>query len=90
MSDSLTAIKVEPNQCPLHQSILLTQGPIHKIFTKNIENWQSWKELNNLFKGQVFALRFDVRSNRVSVVKLKGKHYRKPHCLNGAVDTFGQ
>ena len=31
MSDSLTAIQVEPYQCPLHQSILLTQGPIHEI-----------------------------------------------------------
>jgi hypothetical protein len=28
MSDSLTAIWVEPNQCPLHQT---TQGPFHKI-----------------------------------------------------------
>ena len=28
---SLTAIWVEQNQCPLHQSILLTQGPIHEI-----------------------------------------------------------
>ena len=26
MSDSLTAIYVEPHQCPSHQSILLTQG----------------------------------------------------------------
>jgi hypothetical protein len=24
----------------------------------------------------------------LSVVQLKGKHYRKPHCRNGAVDTF--
>ena len=31
MSDSLTAIQVVPNQCPSHQSILLTQGPIHEI-----------------------------------------------------------
>ena len=31
LSDSLTTIKVEPHQCPLHQSILLTQGPIHEI-----------------------------------------------------------
>ena len=31
MSDSLTATKVETNQCPLHQSILLTQGPICEI-----------------------------------------------------------
>ena len=31
MLDSLTDIQVEPHQCPLHQSILLTQGPIHEI-----------------------------------------------------------
>jgi hypothetical protein len=32
--DSLSAIQVKPHQWPSHQSILLTQGPIHKIFTK--------------------------------------------------------
>ena len=26
----------------------------------------------------------------LSVVQLKGKHCRKPHCRNGVVDTFGQ
>ena len=25
----------------------------------------------------------------LSVVQLKGKHCRKPHCCNGVVDTFG-
>ena len=34
MPDSLTAIQVEINQCPSHQLILITQGPIHEIFTK--------------------------------------------------------
>ena len=34
MSASLTATWVEQNQCPLHQSILLTQGPIHENFMK--------------------------------------------------------
>ena len=34
MSDSLTATKVETNQCPSHQSILLTQGRIHENFMK--------------------------------------------------------
>ena len=43
MSDSLTDIWIEPYQCPSHQSILLTQGPIHEIFTNNIENWRFWK-----------------------------------------------
>ena len=27
----VTTIYIEPNQCPSHQSILLTQGPIHEI-----------------------------------------------------------
>jgi hypothetical protein len=35
MSDSLTTIYIKPHQCPSHQSILLTQGPIHKIFMKD-------------------------------------------------------
>ena len=26
----------------------------------------------------------------LSVVQLKGKHCRKPHCCNGVVDTFEQ
>ena len=38
MSDSLIAILVEPHQCPLHQSILLTQEPIHEMFTR--EYWE--------------------------------------------------
>jgi hypothetical protein len=36
MLDSLTTIIVEPYQCPSHQSILLTQGPICEIFRKKI------------------------------------------------------
>ena len=43
MPDSLTAILVEPHQCPVHQSILLTQGPIPDIFVKHFENWRFWK-----------------------------------------------
>ena len=34
MSDSLTAIYIEPHQCPSHQSILLTQGPICESLAK--------------------------------------------------------
>ena len=30
-------------QCPSYQFILCTQGLIHEIFAKNIENWRSWK-----------------------------------------------
>ena len=42
MSDSLTAIYVEPYQCPLHQSILPKDQSI-KCSWKNIENRRSWK-----------------------------------------------
>ena len=34
MSDSLTTIYVEPDQCPSHHAILLTQGQTCEIFTK--------------------------------------------------------
>ena len=34
MSGSLATIQVEPHQCPLHQSILLTQEPICETFAK--------------------------------------------------------
>ena len=34
MSDSHTTIKVEPHQCPSHQSILHIQGPITEILMK--------------------------------------------------------
>ena len=45
---------VEQNQCPLHQSILLTQGPIHEIFMKKYwELTKPWKWL--LFSFLVFG-----------------------------------
>ena len=51
---SLTAIWVEQNQCPLHQSILLTQGPIYEIFMKKYwELTKPWKWL--LFSFLVFG-----------------------------------
>jgi len=50
MSDSLTATKVETNQCPSHQSILLTQGPIHENFMKK------YRELAEL-ENEVFLRR---------------------------------
>jgi hypothetical protein len=42
-SDCLTTIQVKPHRCPLHQLILITQGPIPEISRKNIENWRSPK-----------------------------------------------
>ena len=37
MSASLTAIEVEPHECPSHHSILLTQGPICEILEKIVQ-----------------------------------------------------
>ena len=44
---SLTAIWVEQNQCPLHQSVLLTQGPIHENFMKKY--WELAELENEVF-----------------------------------------
>ena len=41
MLESLTAIYIEPHQCPSYQSILLTQSV--KCPWKIFENWQFWK-----------------------------------------------
>ena len=30
--------QIKPHQCPLNQFIVLTQGPITKMFAKKIEN----------------------------------------------------
>ena len=38
-SVSLTTIYVEQNQCPSHQLILLTQGPIPEILAKKYWRW---------------------------------------------------
>ena len=47
MSDSLTATKVDINQCPSHQSILLTQGRIHENFKKKY--WELAELENEVF-----------------------------------------
>ena len=63
ISDSLTAIQVEPNQCPSHQSILLTQGPIQEIFVKK------FRELAILKKQLFFWLPFRKKNLLHSHVK---------------------
>ena len=51
---SLPAIWVEQNQCPSHQSILITQGPINEIFMKKYwELTKPWKWF--LFSFLVFG-----------------------------------
>ena len=56
MSDSLMAIYVELHQCPLNQSILLTKGPIHEIFTKKY--WDLAEMKNKLFFSRPFWFLF--------------------------------
>ena len=52
MSDSLTATKVKTNQCPSHQSILLTQGPNHENFMKKY--WELAELENEFFLRRPF------------------------------------
>ena len=52
MSDSLTARYIEPYQCPSHQSIILTQGPVHEIFMKKY--WELADLENEVFWGGHF------------------------------------
>ena len=64
MSDSLTTIYVEPDQCPSHHAILLTQGRICEIFTKKfwelaiLKNGHFWKTaiLDFFFPKNFFLL----------------------------------
>ena len=49
---SLTAIWVEQNQCPLHQSILLTQGPIHEMLAEIAQLLAELK--NSIFLSRPF------------------------------------
>ena len=55
-SASLTAIWVEPHQCPSHQSILLTQGPIHEILAEIAQLLAMLK--NSVFLSQPFSIFF--------------------------------
>ena len=61
MSDSLMAIYVEPHQCPSHQSILLTQGRICKIFAKFF--WELAILKNSVFLSQSFRIIFSKKKN---------------------------
>ena len=48
----VTTIYIEPNQCPSHQSILLTQGPIHENFMKKY--WELAELENEVFLRRPF------------------------------------
>ena len=76
MSDSLTTIWVEPLQCPSHQSILLTQEPIHEIFTKKY--WELAELENDLFFRRPFWIFFSEKKKNFLylIKKTKGFHMR--------------
>jgi hypothetical protein len=57
MSDSLTTIKVEQNQCPSHQLILLTQGPICEILVKITQLLLVVEKLS-FFESAIFIIFF--------------------------------
>ena len=56
LSDSLTAIYIELHQCPLHHSILLTQGQIWEIFAKKF--WELAILKSELFLSRPFWIFF--------------------------------
>ena len=57
MSDNLAAIYVEPHQCPLYQSILLTQVPICEIFAKMFFRIGDFEKLS-FFESAILILIF--------------------------------
>ena len=66
---------------------------IHAALRKQPINWfelvqQSW-QCPNVSTTPIMAMGCQ-QCLPLSVVQLKGKHFRKPHCLNGVVDTLGQ
>ena len=77
MLDSLTTITVEPRWCPLHQSILLTQHPIHEILTKKY--WELAELENDLFFRRPFWI-FLFKKKKKKLLqfneKTKGFHMR--------------
>ena len=69
MSDSLTAIWVEPNQCPSHHSILRTQGPIHEILAEIAQ-------LLAMLKNSLFNIMMVLQpKTRAGIIKLHERIY---------------
>ena len=69
MSDSLTTILVKPRQCPSHQSILLTKGPIYEIFTKKY--WELAELENELFFSRPFWIFFFKKKKKFASFPIK-------------------
>ena len=69
MSDSLTAIYVEPHQCPSHQPILLTQGPICESFAKIF--WELAILKNVVFLSRPFWILFFKKKKKICFFPIK-------------------
>ena len=84
MPDSLTTVWVKPHQCPSHQSILLTQGPICEIFTKKFRELAILKNghfeksaILNFFlqKKKIFFASFSWKSVQICMVEWMGRNF---------------
>ena len=71
MSDSLTTIQVKLHQCHLHQSILLTQGPIHEIFTKKNLRIGNFEKLS-FFEYAILDFLLHPLQNQSKLLKYQG------------------
>ena len=74
------------------QSKALTFYPVEPIYKASYKTCQLFcfrKQCSNVSTTPITAMGYR-QCLTLSVVQLKGKHCRKPHCRNGVVDTFGQ
>ena len=69
LSDSLTAIYIELDRCPLHHSILLTQGRIWEIFAKIF--WELAILKNELFLSRPFWIFFSKKKKKNCFISMK-------------------
>ena len=69
MSDSLTVIYIEPDQCPSHHSILLTQGRICEILTKKF--WELAILKNGHFWKRPFWIFFQKKNKKFCFIHMK-------------------
>ena len=72
MLESLMAIKVEQHQCPSHQSILLTQGPIHEILAEFAQLLTKLK--NSVFLSRPFWFFFQNKKKKICFIPMKISH----------------
>ena len=67
------AIQDEPHQCPSHQSILLTQGPIHEILAV-IAQLLGVVEKLSFFESAILNFFFSKKKNFFCFIPMKISH----------------